>query len=218
MFAESAEGRTRNEGPRIPLHHVDETGERPHEPEEASQAQSTGADVSRDGAWGERDIGGPVNLEEAMQDFEELRHQLTELSKTRTQRTEERRRRASFGLKKTSTGASRRTAQDVEAQGEEKRDGDGFELGEFLKDGHLEKRTSAGSAKRIGVVYKNLTVEGVGSTATFVKTLPSAIIGVSIPLPTFLQGYCLRLYSKFDRIALASLACINLGMKLSEIE
>jgi hypothetical protein len=153
-----------------------------------------------------------------MQDFEELRHQLTELSKTRTQRTEDRRRRASFGLRKTSTGTSRRTAQDVEAQGEEKGDGDGFELGEFLKDGHLEKRTSAGSAKKIGVVYKNLTVEGVGSTATFVKTLPSAIIGVSIPLPTFLQGHCLRLYSKFDRIALASLACTNFGMKLSGIE
>jgi ATP-binding cassette subfamily G (WHITE) protein 2 (SNQ2) len=51
-------------------------------------------------------------------------------------------------------------------------------LGDFLKDGHFEKRREGRSAKKVGVVYKNLTVEGVGATEVFVKTLPGAILGV----------------------------------------
>ena len=68
---------------------------------------------------------------------------------------------------------------DVEAQAGAQ-DEDDFQLGDFLKDGHFEKRQEGRSAKKVGVVYRNLTVEGVGATEVFVKTLPSAILGVSL--------------------------------------
>lgn len=53
-----------------------------------------------------------------------------------------------------------------------------FDVGKFLRDGHFEKRTDAGdSAKKVGVVFKNLTVKGVGASVAFTKTLPQAIMG-----------------------------------------
>lgn len=185
MFTQVSEGR---EGTRVPLHNVDENGERPHQPEEAS---SSGSDANNDGTWGERDIGGPVNFRNAMIEYEDLRRELTQLSKTRSAKTDKSHPNRQSGLRRTITGAStasRRSSTtntatepgpDLEAQGEEKpEEEEEFELGDFLKDGHFEKRKEGESAKKVGVVYKNLTVQGVGATTTFVKTLPSAIIGV----------------------------------------
>lgn len=50
-----------------------------------------------------------------------------------------------------------------------------------MREGHFEKRTDGESAKKVGVIYKNLTVKGVGSAATFVRTLPDAILGTFGP-------------------------------------
>lgn len=58
---------------------------------------------------------------------------------------------------------------------------DDFELSEFMKEGYFEKRKDGRSAKKVGVVWKNLKVKGVGSTATFVKTVPDAIMGTFGP-------------------------------------
>jgi ATP-binding cassette subfamily G (WHITE) protein 2 (SNQ2) len=68
---------------------------------------------------------------------------------------------------------------DIGAVAAEKEDD--FELGEFMKEGHFEKRKDGQSAKKVGVVYKNLTVKGVGSTASFVRTLPDAVLGTFGP-------------------------------------
>ncbi|KAH6678280.1 ABC-2 type transporter-domain-containing protein [Halenospora varia] len=188
MFTQVSEGR---EGTRVPLHNVDENGERPHQPEEAS---SSGSDANNDGTWGERDIGGPVNFRNAMIEYEDLRRELTQLSKTRSAKTDKSHPNRQSGLRRTITGASRASRRsrttntatepesDLEAQVEEKpEEEEEFELGDFLKDGHFEKRKEGESAKKVGVVYKNLTVQGVGATTTFVKTLPSAIIGTFGP-------------------------------------
>lgn len=195
MFTENAEGR---EGGRVPLHNVDDNGERPHQPEEAS-GSSTGVDTpAGEGTWGERDIGGPVNFRNAMIGYEEMRRELTHLSQSRTSKSDSRR-PGSSALKKVQSAGSRADRRksrapsnataprdpDLEAQGDEKpveEEDDDFELGEFLQDGHFEKRQEGRSAKKVGVVYKNLTVQGVGATTTFVKTLPSAVIGVSSPI------------------------------------
>jgi len=184
MFTEKAEGR---EGTRVPLHNVNNTGERPRGPEEA---QSSGSDYD-EGTWGERDIGGPVNFRSGMQEYEHMRKELSSLSKTRSARTEPSNAAGcTSGLRNTITrrshGTEARTEPglDLEAQEEEKLEEApeaDFQLREFLKEGHFERRQEGRSAKKVGVVYKGLTVNGAGATAAFVKMLPYAIIGVSIP-------------------------------------
>jgi len=137
-------------------------------------ATSTGSsdDADRSGTWGERDAGAP-DERRAVEEYEELRRELTNLSKTKSKERP---------LSRAETSATRRTkttTNDEEAGAEEK--GDDFELGSFLGEGYFEKRKGNSSAKKVGVVYKNLTVEGVGSSATFVKTLPSAVLGTFGP-------------------------------------
>jgi ATP-binding cassette subfamily G (WHITE) protein 2 (SNQ2) len=184
MFTEKAEGR---EGTGVPLHNVNNTGERPRGSEEA---QSSGSDYDEE-TWGERDIGGPVNFRSAMQEYEDMRKDLSNLSKTRSARTEPSNAAGcTSGLRNTITrrshGTEARTEPelDLEAQEEEKSEEApeaDFQLREFLKEGHFERRQEGRSAKKVGVVYKGLTVNGAGATAAFVKMLPYAIIGVSIP-------------------------------------
>lgn len=167
--------------------------------------------VSRDeseGTWGERDFGGPVSQRMAMEDYEALRLELTNLSKTRSA-TSVRSRRPTIGPLKNlssrsitkwknqaSVGAPSKAAEEREAEQEDEEEEeeaveevehqnsgeeDDFALDEFMREGHFEKRKDGRSAKKVGVVFKNLTVTGVGSTATFVKTLPHAVIGTFGP-------------------------------------
>ncbi|KAF7951033.1 uncharacterized protein EAE97_002585 [Botrytis byssoidea] len=185
MYAERAiEGR---EGAQIPLHSDNYRGElvQPHD------GSSSESEINNDGTWGEHEQGGPVNCSTAMHDYEDLRHQLTHLSRTRSQKSAATTRKPS-AMKRTITNASRRSrataGEDIEAHEEEEKleevaaeDEDEFVLGDFLRDGHFEKRNTRGSAKKVGVIYKNLTVQGVGATSTYVKTLPSAIMGTFGP-------------------------------------
>lgn len=50
-----------------------------------------------------------------------------------------------------------------------------------MREGHFERRTDGSSDKKVGVIYKDLTVKGVGSSTTFVRTLPDAILGTFGP-------------------------------------
>lgn len=50
-----------------------------------------------------------------------------------------------------------------------------------MREGHFERRTDGTSDKKVGVIYKDLVVKGVGSTTTFVRTLPDAILGTFGP-------------------------------------
>lgn len=149
---------------------------------QSDQSDSPSGEDGRDGTWGERDAGIPSETM-AMEDYENLRRELTNLSKTRS-RSRDGRPNAP-GRQRTHRSS---TTHDTESQvgnvdAEEKgvKDEDDFELDEFMREGHFEKRTDGRSAKKVGVVYKNLTVKGVGSNATFVKTLPEAIMGTFGP-------------------------------------
>jgi ATP-binding cassette subfamily G (WHITE) protein 2 (SNQ2) len=134
-----------------------------------------------DGTWGERDLGGPVNNTRAMTDFDLLRRELTGLSLQRSASRASRPRKSESGLRRIVSRSITAQDADVEADGGSD-DDEEFKLGDFLKDGHFEKRTEQGeSAKRVGVVYKNLTVKGVGASVAFAKTLPEAIIGTFGP-------------------------------------
>ena len=146
-----------------------------HNPEDAEDPSSSS---SRTGTWGEQDAG-ETDENVAKEDFDALRRELTNLSKSRS-RDAATTRSLSHRKSRTSTNA------DVEAQagdgaGGGEADANDFELDQFMREGHFEKRTEGRSAKKVGVVYKNLTVKGVGSQATFVKTLPSAVIGTFGP-------------------------------------
>jgi ATP-binding cassette, subfamily G (WHITE), member 2, SNQ2 len=154
------------------------------------------------GTWGEIDAGVESHRM-AMEDFEALREELTVLSGSRSQRSDQ----TQPSLFRTITGRSARsvpprqvkrkwsegavsgrqptrdgTTTDEEGDLE---DGDAkeeeFELENFMQAGHFEKRVEGRSAKKVGVVWRNLTVKGVGSTATTVKTLPDAVLGTFGP-------------------------------------
>ncbi|QSZ29046.1 hypothetical protein DSL72_003556 [Monilinia vaccinii-corymbosi] len=191
----------RREGAQIPLH-SDSYHRELAQPEDHSSPEGG---RNNDGRWGENDEGEPVNRSAAMQDFNHLRHQLSMSSRTRSQNSVARSQnsgprsqksitalRRPSGLNHFLSDASRRTqttaGEDIEENGEEPKPeetaaevDDEFVLGDFLRDGHFEKRNSKGSAKKVGVVYKNLNVQGVGATSTYVKTLPSAIMGTFGP-------------------------------------
>lgn len=143
-------------------------------------------DDVNDGTWGERDIGGPVSRTDAIINYEDMRRELNTLN---IQRTKSRGR--SFAGERPSLWKTRSTARrlsqstvttaGIEAQAGEDDEGDDFVLGDFLKDGHFEKRVGDESAKKVGVVYKNLTVKGVGASMMFAKTLPDAVLGTFGP-------------------------------------
>lgn len=139
-----------------------------------SSADSTPDSV--EGRWGERETGEPVSRRGAMEDLEEMRRELTRLSLHRTRST------TTKSVRRLKSRASRRDEEKADAESSDTAVDSGFDLGEFLVGGHLERRTTAGEpAKKVGVVFKNLTVQGVETGATFVRTLPYAVMGTFGP-------------------------------------
>jgi ATP-binding cassette subfamily G (WHITE) protein 2 (SNQ2) len=139
---------------------------------------SSSEEVDRNGTWGEHDAGIP-NEVMAMEDYRALRRELT--NRSRTSRAQSLGRTQSSRRHSTATDAvdeESQVAGNTEAQG---KDEDDFELGDFMREGHLGQRKGDKSAKKVGVVYKNLTVKGVGAGATFVRTLPDAVMGTFGP-------------------------------------
>ncbi|KAI9904474.1 hypothetical protein N3K66_001003 [Trichothecium roseum] len=154
--------------------------------EQVDESGSSGSDVdiTRDGTWGERDAQR-LNQERAREEYEALGRNLIQLHKTRTTESGVSRVRS-----RTANARGQSRATDVErgedddghpGDGQVAGDGDEFDLEEFMREGHLEKRTTAGSMKKVGVTFEHLTVKGVGSTATFVRTVPDAILGTFGP-------------------------------------
>jgi ATP-binding cassette subfamily G (WHITE) protein 2 (SNQ2) len=164
----------------------------------SSSSSDTG--VVQEGKWGERGQED-VTAQEAMQEFESLRHNLMSLHKTRTTETNASKANASRRASNAARVPSAKYRQnvdddesktDVEAGPEES---EGFELGQFMREGHFEKRSEEdGSLKRVGVVYENMTVKGVGSTTSFVRTVPDAILGTFGPDRTLINDFtgCVR--------------------------
>jgi ABC-type multidrug transport system ATPase subunit len=126
--------------------------------------------ISHDGRWGETEAGKPVSRSGAMEDLEEMRRELTRLSLHRT-------RSATKSARRKSRLDEEKAESEAEAEAE-----DQFDLNDFLLGGHLERRTTAGEAsKKVGVVFKNLTVQGIETGASFVRTVPHAVVGTFGP-------------------------------------
>ncbi|KAL8801081.1 MAG: hypothetical protein Q9182_004720 [Xanthomendoza sp. 2 TL-2023] len=207
--------RAQSSAPDADLHHVlpPDPQLHPHdglngEEEPVSTAATTTAVPSPDhssvsnvdGTWGERDVGGPVNHRMAMDDYESMRRELSNLSRTQSRasvktggralfRSQTAQSRKSKRSQTPKSGQRRPSSESTQAEDLEAGDAEGmaekeeeFELGGFIKEGHFERRTAEGqSAKKVGVVFKNLTVKGTGSTTTSAKTLPDAILGTFGP-------------------------------------
>jgi len=142
-----------------------------------------------EGTWGERDVGGPVNQELALHDFEELQRELSRISIARSYAATSQNNGKSWdGLLKR---VFSREGANAQSQDEEKgfdtqseheglpsSDERAFPLEVFLRTGHLGKHTPSGdAAKKLGVIFRNLTVKVVAQKSSFVKTLPQAILG-----------------------------------------
>lgn len=182
---------------------------RMHQPvHPTEEVESSPEDTQRAGTWGEADVGG-FDPEGAMEDYQQLRNHLTHLSKTRSKDTQTSLKRTATNASTKSKKASLRNrpsfrqdqSSGIVSEGDvEKQSGDGeevgdveagpkdtsdeeseFELDRFMREGHFEKRTDDKSHKKVGVIYKDLTVKGIGSTTSFVKTLPDAILGTFGP-------------------------------------
>lgn len=157
-----------------------------------SGSDSNGENGDRSGTWGERDAGN-FNAQAAREDFEALRQTLSTMSKTKSHAADERPDGLMKALSRRSTRRSidRRGSIAQTEEGPDEKPGDigeagadiedDFELGEFMKEGHFEKRKNGESTKKVGVVWRNLTVKGVGSTSVFVRTLPDAVLGTFGP-------------------------------------
>jgi ABC-type multidrug transport system ATPase subunit len=176
--------------------------------EQEDRNRSDATNVGLDGTWGEPDTGRTTEAA-AKQCYDVLRQDLDQLHRTRTaesRATRSRSRGARSQSRASRRGTSRRgsaatvTAQRVasrrsrrseredevesdfeDASGLEEDSEDDFELGEFMREGHFEKRTDGVSAKRLGLVYEGLTVRGAGSTTAFVRTVPDAVLGTFGP-------------------------------------
>jgi len=170
-------------------------------PDNQSEEDSSDREgLKRAGTWGERDAG-KLDTRAAAEDFEVLRGELASLSNSRSRGAQSQR---SNPLSRTVSRVSGRQSQshprgsitraeegtgdaeddepgDIGAAAAPAEKEDDFELDEFMREGHFEKRKDGQSAKKVGVIYKNLTVKGVGSTASFARTLPDAILGTFGP-------------------------------------
>ncbi|KAH8155132.1 uncharacterized protein LAJ45_00141 [Morchella importuna] len=124
----------------------------------AKSAGSSFSDESKKsgaGLWGEI-AQEPVNINEAYQDYEDLRRELTKASKVTTRHSTHRRK------------------PDVE-EGEESPQVDMVDLEEYLQRRTKEASESGILPKKIGVSFENLTVTGTGSGREYVKTFPDEL-------------------------------------------
>lgn len=151
------------------------------------QARGAGDIDAAEGTWGERDAGVPSEAG-AREEYETLQRELTNNTRTRSRsaasRTTSRRgpsRQQTHRSTATTGTRDEQSQAGEEVEKQEDRNEDDFELDEFMRGGHLGKRTDGRSAKKVGVVYKDLNVQGVGSSASFVRTLPDAVIGTFGP-------------------------------------
>ncbi|KAM0334541.1 hypothetical protein ACHAQA_001571 [Verticillium albo-atrum] len=149
------------------------------------------SDEDLDGTWGEHDAGD-ISRNDAMAQYEGLRQDLMQLHQTRTQDSQASRpftARSRRSAAAQSRAASKRRASratqndDLDLENAQENAGSGaeFQLGNFLREGYFEKRDESGSAKKVGVIYENLTVRGVNRTSSFVRTVPDAILGTFGP-------------------------------------
>ncbi|KAH8731348.1 ABC-2 type transporter-domain-containing protein [Phaeosphaeriaceae sp. PMI808] len=206
LWGSNLQSQQTRDSQRNPWHddqYVQSDGQKTEAPDGQSENSSPNGVEANAGTWGERDAGR-LNTHTVADDIHVLREELALLSRTRSYGIQPERKegllrtlsrkstRQSVPRQSSGTDHIRRNSvahtEDDHEEKVDKEDGavaaendDEFELDRFMREGHFEKRKDGQSAKKVGVIYKNLTVKGVGSTATFVRTLPDAVLGTFGP-------------------------------------
>lgn len=135
------------------------------------EVESSGPSRNLSGTWGEHDVGR-LDEAQARHDYTALTQELSRMESHKSHKSRESR---------SASRARAPTATSEHAPPQDDKSEDDFQLDDFVRQGYFEKRTDNGSNKRVGVIFKNLTVKGVGSNTTFVRTFPDAVIGTFGP-------------------------------------
>ncbi|KAI9474016.1 MAG: ABC-2 type transporter-domain-containing protein [Benjaminiella poitrasii] len=110
----------------------------------SSDSETTGGNYPNSGGFGEIN-GNAVNIEDAISNYEEIRREMTQQSRLSRQKS---------------------THPDEAEKGDVK----DFDLTDFLRDQHSQVEAAGFHPKHMGVVWKDLTVQGLGADA---KTIPT---------------------------------------------
>ncbi|KAI5776697.1 ABC-2 type transporter-domain-containing protein [Geopyxis carbonaria] len=116
-----------------------------------------------EGRWGESEGEGcPVNIDDAIEEFQELRQELS-------------RRRSHVS---SAHGTMGRQKPKDEEEGGSVSDSSFFDLEEYLQRTNREKESSGIIPKKIGVSFRDLTVSGTGSGWKLVRTFPQELLSI----------------------------------------
>ena len=113
-----------------------------------------------------------VSVEEAVNEFEHLQHELSRASRVRSRADS----RASHN--RTPLDAEKAAAADdvKETSGDDSSE-DRFDLEAYLRGSLAAERASGIRPKHIGVYWDKFSVHGMGGTSNFVRTFPDAVVG-----------------------------------------
>jgi hypothetical protein len=115
-----------------------------HDKEEVEGESQYPNQLDNRGAFGERD-GNAVNIEDAISNYEDIRRELTQQSRV----------------------SRRKSMSPNEA---EKGDAKDFDLTDFLRDQNDHGEAAGFHPKHMGVVWKDLVVQGLGADAKTIST------------------------------------------------
>lgn len=152
-------------------HHL--TSSHTHEIAIEPQDDDTSSDVSRHygpiHATTSISIEGGVDVRRAEADFAELKKELSHHSRTSRQASQHQEQRAEIDIEKGGLAGGTSVSPTTSEQ-------EPFDLEATLRGNKNEDEKAGIKSKRIGVVWENLTVKGIGGTKNYVKTFPMAFV------------------------------------------
>ncbi|CAK7225882.1 ATP-binding cassette transporter snq2 [Sporothrix bragantina] len=118
-----------------------------------------------------------VSVENAVNEFEHLQHELSRASRVRS-RADSRTSHSRASRHRIPLDAEKAVAGEVvkDAGGDDSSE-DRFDLESYLRGSLAAERASGIRPKHIGVYWDKFSVHGMGGTANFVRTFPDAIVG-----------------------------------------
>lgn len=106
-----------------------------------------------------------INVEQAQEDFAQLNRELSSVSQQNGHASRE----ESWKSRKVET-------QDLEQRSNSEKSEDGWDLERILRGTQALDHESGIKPKRVGVLWENLTVKGIGGMKNIIRTFPDAFV------------------------------------------